>query len=122
MKSTPKNRYEALTLSINNGLATAARTAANKAAEQQRWREYAAQARALTEQQPLHQLPGYHLRGAGGYVVDHVFSIWTAFRQGWPVERAAALENLQMVPALENITKGKRCYSNLDARRLPLAA
>ncbi len=121
MKSAP-TRYESLTLSIHSGLAAAAQSAAHKTAEQQRWREYAAQARTLTEQQPLQQLPGYHLRGAGGYVVDHVVSIWAAFRAGWPVERAAALDNLQLVPSVENFAKGRRCYSSLDARRLPMAA
>lgn len=121
MKTAP-TRHELLTASIHSGLATAARSTTHKRAEQQRWKEYAAQARALTEQQPLHQLRGYHLRGAGGYVVDHVVSIWAAFQQGWPIERAAALGNLQLVPALENITKGKRCYSSLEARHLPMTA
>lgn len=115
-------RFDSLALSIHTGLAAAARTAAHKASEKLRWKEYAAQARALTEQQPLHQLPGYHLRGAGGYVVDHVVSIWAAFREGWPVERAATLDNLQVVPSLENFTKGTRSYCSLEAHYLPIAA
>lgn len=121
MQSAP-TRYESVALSIHQGLAAAARSAAHKTAERQRWKDYATQARALTEQQPLHQLPGYHLRGAGGYVVDHVVSIWAAFREGWPVERAAALDNLQVVPSIENFAKGRRSYSSLEARCLPIAA
>lgn len=121
MKTAP-TRHESLTTAIHLGLAAAARSAAHKTAERQRWREYAAQARTLTEQQSLHQLPGYHLRGAGGYVIDHVVSIWAAFREEWPVKRAAALDNLQMMPSLENFEKGRRCYCSLEAHRLPMAA
>ena len=100
----------------------AAQKQVEKRQERERWKAYERQARELTEQHPLHQLPGYHLRGAGGYALDHRVSIYKAFRAGWPVEQAAALDNLQLVPIGENLRKGTGCYSSLEARHLPMAA
>lgn len=37
--------------------------------------------------------------------LDHKVSIFEAYKQGWTPEQASALENLQMLPALENFKK-----------------
>ena len=42
----------------------------------------------------------------GGYHLDHIVSIRWGFDNGWPPEKIACLENLQMLPWRENISKG----------------
>lgn len=94
---------------------------ADKEREKQQRQAYAAQARALTEKAPLHTLAGIHLRGKG-YDLDHAVSLLAAFRAGWPVEEAAHISNLQILPTKQNTKKGTGCYSSLEARCLPMAA
>lgn len=43
----------------------------------------------------------------GGYQLDHVVSARHGFDMGWPPERIACIENLQMLPWRTNIVKGK---------------
>ena len=100
------------------------RRAAEKTAKQrekEQRRAYATQARALTETQPLYLSQGIHLRGKG-FDLDHAVSLLAAFRAGWPVEEAAHISNLQILPSNQNNRKGSKCYSSLESRRLPLAA
>ena len=48
------------------------------------------------------------LLGNQGWHLDHRVAIVECFRQGWPPEKAGSLDNLQMLPAGENMSKGRR--------------
>ena len=45
----------------------------------------------------------------GGYHLDHIVSVRYAFDNNIPIEEICKVENLQMLPWKENITKGKLC-------------
>lgn len=54
--------------------------------------------------------PLRHLRAKAGshpdaWNLDHVIPIIECFKRGWTIEQAAALTNLQMLPARENLRK-----------------
>lgn len=51
--------------------------------------------------------PKNHKRGLKDYHVDHITSIVEAFKHGWTAERTAAVENLQMLPWKDNLSKGR---------------
>ena len=49
--------------------------------------------------------PLNHRRGKKTWHLDHIFPIIECFKQGWPVEKAASRENLQMLHWQENLMK-----------------
>jgi ribosomal protein L37AE/L43A len=53
--------------------------------------------------------PNDHPRGRcgtpGAYQLDHIISIKTCFSENWPIEKVAAIENLQMLPWKDNRDK-----------------
>jgi hypothetical protein len=76
------------------------------------WIEYKDVVRRLTENtyaqfkaeiNPL-DLP----RGMRSYHLDHVESIANCYEQGHPPEYVARKENLQMLPAFDNLSKGRK--------------
>jgi hypothetical protein len=77
------------------------------------WCAYRDEVRRLTELQPLDQVRGIELRGAH-YHLDHVVSIRAAWLANWSVEECASVDNLQILPWLENFRKGDSCYCALD--------
>lgn len=99
----------------------AAIKAANRAAEKARWREYELKVRQLTEDAPLHLVPGIALRGPD-YHLDHAISLKVAYKAGIPPEECAAVGNLQILDRWHNFRKNTACYSCLESRRLPMAA
>lgn len=46
-------------------------------------------------------------RGNQGHHLDHIISIVECFKRGWPPEQAAALDNLQLLEAGANLSKGR---------------
>lgn len=46
-------------------------------------------------------------RGNNGYHLDHIIPIVECFKRGWPPEQAAALNNLQLLEAKDNLIKGR---------------
>lgn len=72
------------------------------------WRKYRKAVQLLTEQQPLHLLENIEKRGFSGYHVDHIVSIWQAFKEGWPPEKTANISNLRCIPCEENMRKGRK--------------
>lgn len=92
-----------------------------RAADKARWREYEGRVRELTEQLPLHLVPGIELRGQE-YHLDHKLAVKTCFRAGLPPEKCATIDNLQILDRWENFRKGTACYSSIESRRLPMAA
>lgn len=75
------------------------------------WEEYRTKVRRLTEQtykkhkfeiNPLNLKRGVHT-----YHLDHKMPIIEGFLQGIPAEQIAAKENLQILPAFDNISKGR---------------
>lgn len=75
------------------------------------WYRYSRRVRYLTSKQPLHLLEGFEKRGpveSGGWHLDHIVSIRSGFDRGLKPEEVAALSNLRMIPAIENIKKGPR--------------
>lgn len=99
----------------------AAIKAANRAAEKARWHEYEDRVRELTEQLPLHLVPGIALRGQD-YHLDHKLAVKTCYRLDIPPEECATIENVQILSRWENFRKGTACYSSLEAHRLQMAA
>lgn len=76
------------------------------------WKQYQRKVRQLSDRvyrknkaiiNPLN-LP----RGMRTYHLDHKLSIFEGFKQGLEPEVVARVENLQMLPATENISKGHR--------------
>jgi hypothetical protein len=53
--------------------------------------------------------PNDHPRGRcgveGAYQLDHIVSIKKCFEENWPIEKAASVENLQMLPWKDNRNK-----------------
>jgi 5-methylcytosine-specific restriction endonuclease McrA len=47
-------------------------------------------------------------RGKFDHHLDHIVPIITAFKEGWTVERAGAVENLQMLEWQDNLSKGSK--------------
>ena len=90
-----------------------------KQEESRRYQQFTRQARALTANQPLHLVPGAHLRGKN-FHLDHAIPLRTAYDLGWGPEEVADVSNLQVIPASENIAKKNLAYSSLAARALPL--
>lgn len=76
------------------------------------WEEYSTKARRLTEQtykKNKHEINPLNLkRGIRTYHLDHKMPIIEGFLQGIPVEVIAAKENLQILPALTNMSKGRK--------------
>lgn len=74
------------------------------------WKAYKIDVWRLTNKQPLHLLENYDKRGVNGeegaYTLDHKVSIRKGFLENIPAEKIANIENLQMLPWEENITKG----------------
>jgi hypothetical protein len=46
-------------------------------------------------------------RGWRTHHLDHIVPIVECFKRGWPAAKAAALDNLQMLTALDNLSKGR---------------
>jgi len=55
--------------------------------------------------------PHNYKRGKTGddvYHLDHIVPVIECFKRGWPVEKAGGLENLQMLPWWDNLSKGAK--------------
>ena len=74
------------------------------------WRAYKIDVWRITNQQPLHILENFNKRGVNGqtgaYTLDHIISIKKGFIENTPPEQIGHIDNLQMLPWEENITKG----------------
>lgn len=74
------------------------------------WKAYRLDVWRITNQQPLHLLENYDRRGINGedgaYTLDHIISIRKGFNEGISPEQIGGIQNLQMLPWLDNITKG----------------
>ena len=76
------------------------------------WEEYRTKVRRLTEKtykQHKFEINPLNLkRGMKTFHLDHKMPIIEGFLQGIPAEQIAAKENLQILPAFDNISKGRR--------------
>ena len=79
------------------------------------WERYSKKVRTLTERVYLENIdtinPARHkrTRGSKGWHLDHRKAIVQCFLDGDPPEMAARIENLQMLPAFDNLSKGRQC-------------
>lgn len=62
----------------------------------------------LTEKQPWQTLENSNLRGFNNYHIDHVLSIYEAFKRNLPPEVPAHISNLRMIPWEENMRKNTK--------------
>jgi hypothetical protein len=73
------------------------------------WRAYKIDVWRITNQQPLHLLENFNKRGVNGqtgaYTLDHIISIKKGFIENIPPQQIGHIDNLQMLPWEENITK-----------------
>mgnify|MGYP003489484051 FL=1 len=80
------------------------------------WEEYSTAARRMTERTykaHKHEINPLNLkRGYRTYHLDHRIPLIEGFLQGIPVEVIAAKENLQILPAFTNMSKGRKHESN----------
>ena len=53
--------------------------------------------------------PQNYRRGKKTWHLDHIFPIIECFKQGWPAEKAASRENLQMLLWSDNLMKSGKC-------------
>ena len=76
------------------------------------WKGYRIDVMRITNKQPLHLLDHYEKRGVNGqtgvYTLDHIISIKKGFKEGISPDIVGHIDNLQMLPWEENITKGWR--------------
>jgi hypothetical protein len=74
------------------------------------WKKYRIDVWRITNQQPLHLLENYNKRGVNGqtgaYTLDHKISVKRGFIENIPAEIIGNIDNLEMLPWEENITKG----------------
>lgn len=74
------------------------------------WKRYKIDVWRVTNQQPLHLLENFDKRGVNGqpgaYTLDHIISVKKGFMTGTAPEVIGHIDNLQMLPWEENITKG----------------
>lgn len=74
------------------------------------WKKYKIDVWRVTKQQPLHLLENFDQRGVNGeegaYTLDHKISIKKGFIENISPEQIGHIDNLQMLPWEENITKG----------------
>ncbi len=74
------------------------------------WEKYKNEVWRVTNSQPLELLENYNKRGPSGkegaYQIDHMYSILKGFRNTVPPSLIGNIDNLQMIPWLENIKKG----------------
>ena len=78
------------------------------------FRRYKDRAWKETNSQPLDTLENFHLRAFNGWHVDHVLSIFEAYKLGLPVETVGHISNLRMIPYGDNLSKNtKTVFTNL---------
>jgi hypothetical protein len=73
----------------------------------------------ITNSNDLTTLENYELRGRvdiddNAYHLDHIYSISVGYLNDVDPEIIGNIENLQMLPWKENITKGKNCHITLE--------
>ena len=71
------------------------------------WAEYRRRVRQVTNDQPLHTLPNFELRGRGPgkYHLDHIVSQKHGFDLGIPYWLIGHISNLQFIPESQNCSK-----------------
>ena len=74
------------------------------------WEKYKNEVWRITNQQPLQLLENYDKRGTSGlegaYQIDHVYSVLKGFKNQIPPFLIGNINNLQMLPWLDNVKKG----------------
>jgi hypothetical protein len=74
------------------------------------WEKYKNEVWRITNQQPLFLLENFDKRGQSGiegaYQIDHMYSILKGFKSQIPPALIGDIKNLQMLPWLDNLTKG----------------
>jgi len=83
----------------------------NKPTRKELKKEFTKKVRSLTELQNLDVLKDYDKRDFKKYHLDHIIPISKAFSLGMSIEETANINNLQMLPSLENTQKkGNKMY------------
>lgn len=76
----------------------------------QQFKDYSKKVRSMTEvtyRNNKHLINPERLkRGHHAHHLDHIIPIIECFKQGWSVERASSISNLQMLTASSNLSKG----------------
>lgn len=91
-----------------DGLRTIRKRIIGETAKKLAWKAFKAEVWRLTELNDLSSLENFDKRGFKDYHVDHITSIWRAFKDGWTPEKCAHISNLQMLPFYENMKKGTK--------------
>lgn len=73
---------------------------------------YKRKVRQITAKQPVHTLENAHLRGRGGYHLDHWVSKKTGFELGFPPEFIGHISNLRFITENQNCVK--QGYNSMD--------
>ena len=71
-----------------------------------KWKKYRREVDRLTRKLPLHLLENFDKRNTAGidgaYHLDHIISVYKGFKQSIPPEKIASMENVRMIPWMEN--------------------
>lgn len=70
------------------------------------FRQFKKEVWKITELQPLYLLDNFDKRGFKNYHIDHIVSIWEAFKINWTPENTGDISNLRMLPYKDNLLKG----------------
>jgi hypothetical protein len=74
------------------------------------WKRYRTDVWRITKQQPLKALEHFDKRGRAGtpgaYQLDHIVSVHEGFKRSHPVRTIGHINNLRMIPWLDNVKKG----------------
>lgn len=82
--------------------------------KQEKFKTYKKRVWELTEKQPWQSLENSNLRGFYNHHIDHVLSIYEAFKRNLSPEVPAHISNLRMIPRKRNMAKNtKTIFTNL---------
>lgn len=74
------------------------------------WEKYKDEVWRITNSQPLQLLENFDKRGPSGqegaYQIDHMYSVLKGFKNAVPPALIGHIDNLQMLPWLDNLKKG----------------
>jgi len=73
---------------------------------------------SLSKKKQVSFLQNYHLKGKAGidgaYQIDHKYSILEGFKNNIPIEIISHVENLEMIPWRDNLSKQEQCSITLE--------
>lgn len=115
MKRVHAERCPAEKLRIENRIRSSLENSGHWVPEDQQtdYYKYKSMVYYFTNKNDIESLPHFEKRGMafieGAYHLDHKFSIYKGFKKGILPSIIGSLGNLEFIPAIENLSKGRSC-------------